>query len=99
MDTLFVLVRFDNYMQEQSMNIYSAFANSCPLPTGTVLFFNYLSPSAQCTEAANKARRLIFIIRRSFQDLSKLAFIPLYEALVRSYLEYGMSASLQISTI
>ncbi len=28
-----------------------------------------LSPSAQCTEAANKAGRLIFIIRRSFQDL------------------------------
>ncbi len=35
------------------------------------------SPSAQCTEAANKARRLIFMIRRSFQDLSKSAFIPL----------------------
>ncbi len=51
-----------------------------------------LSPSAQCTEAANKARRLIFMIRRSFQDLSKSAFIPLYGALVRPHLEYDMSA-------
>ncbi len=33
---------------------------------------NMLSPSTQCTEAANKARRLIFKIRRSFHDLSKL---------------------------
>ncbi len=41
---------------------------------------NMFSPSAQCTEAANKARRLIFMIRRSFQDLSKSAFIPLFEA-------------------
>ncbi len=50
------------------------------------------SPSAQCTEAANKARRLIFMIRRSFQDLSKSSFIPLYKALVRPHLEYGMPA-------
>ncbi len=48
--------------------------------------------SAQCTEAANKARRFIFMIRRSFQDLSKSAFIPLNEALVRSHLAYGMPA-------
>ncbi len=41
---------------------------------------NAFSPSAQCTEAANKGRRLIFMIRRSFQDLSKSAFMPLYEA-------------------
>ncbi len=50
------------------------------------------SPSAQCTEAANKARRLIFMIRRSFQDLSKSVFIPLYGALVRPHLAYGMPA-------
>ncbi len=48
--------------------------------------------SAQCTEAANKATRLIFMIRRSFQDLSKSAFILLYGALVRPHLEYGMPA-------
>ncbi len=53
---------------------------------------NMFSPSAQCTEAANKARRLIFMIGRSFQDISKSAFIPLYGALVRPHLEYGMPA-------
>ncbi len=53
---------------------------------------NIFSPSAQCTEAANKARRLIFMIRHSFQVLSKSAFIPLYEALVCPHLEYGMPA-------
>ncbi len=55
---------------------------------------NLFSPSAQCTEATNKARRLIFMIRRSFQDLSKQIFIPLCGALVRSHFEYGMLACL-----
>ncbi len=36
---------------------------------------NVFSPSAQCTAATNEARRVIFMIRRSFQDLSKSAFI------------------------
>ncbi len=53
---------------------------------------NMFSPSAQYTEEANKARRLIFMIRRSFQDLSKSAFIPVYGALVCPHLEYGMPA-------
>ncbi len=36
---------------------------------------------------------MVFLtIRRSFQDPSKLAFIPLYGALVRPHLEYGMPA-------
>ncbi len=50
------------------------------------------SPSAQCTEAANKARRLILMVRRSNQYLSKSAFIPLYEALVHPHVEYCMPA-------
>ncbi len=54
---------------------------------------NMFSPSAQCHEAANKAI-MIFMIRFSFQDLSKSAFIPLYGALVRPHLEYGMPACL-----
>ncbi len=41
---------------------------------------NMFSPSAQYIEAANKARQLIFMKRRSFQNLSKSAFIPLYGA-------------------
>ncbi len=32
------------------------------------------------------------MIRRSFQDLSKSAFVPSYGALVRPHLEYGMPA-------
>ncbi len=53
---------------------------------------NMSSPSVQCTETANKARRLTFVIRRSFQDLSKTTFVHLYWALVRPRLEYGMPA-------
>ncbi len=41
---------------------------------------------AHCTDAVNKARRLIAIIRRSFQDLSKSVIIPLHGVLVRSRL-------------
>ncbi len=53
---------------------------------------NMFSPSTQCTEAASKARRLLFMIGRSFQDLSKSVFSPLYGALLRPNLEYGMPA-------
>ncbi len=50
------------------------------------------SPAGQCTEAASKAIRLIFMIMCSLNYLSKSALIPLYEALVRPHLEYGMPA-------
>ncbi len=53
---------------------------------------NVLSSSVQCTEAANKARRLIFMIRHSFQEHSKLTSIPLSVALVRPHFEYCMPA-------
>ncbi len=72
-----------------------------PIPVSTLVkdlggqTDNLLSPSAQCSEAANKARRLIFMIRRSFQYLSKSAFIPLYGALVHPHLAYGMPACSQ----
>ncbi len=39
---------------------------------------NVFSPFAQSTAAANKARRLMFMIRRSFQYTSKSTFLPLY---------------------
>ncbi len=48
--------------------------------------------SAQCTEAANMAKRLIFMIRRSFHDLFEIVFHPFYGALVRPYLQFGISA-------
>ncbi len=41
-------------------------------------------------DPANKARRLIFMVRHAFKDLSKYAFIPLCGVLVRLHLEYGM---------
>ncbi len=55
------------------------------------------SSFVQCTEATNKDRRLIFTIRHSFRDLSKSAFIPLYGALVRPHLKYGMLALIPCS--
>ncbi len=37
---------------------------------------NVFSTSEQCTGAANKARRLNFMIKHYFEDLSKSDFIP-----------------------
>ncbi len=48
---------------------------------------------AHCIEAANTARLLLFLVRRSFCGLSKAAFSPLYCALVRPRLEYAMEAN------
>ncbi len=47
----------------------------------------------QCKEAANTARRLLFMVRRSFAELSQSAFIPIYCAIVRPHLEYLMEAN------
>ncbi len=51
---------------------------------------NAFSSSAKCTDAANKPRRHIFMIRLFFQDLSKQAFLPFYGAWVRPHLECGV---------
>ncbi len=39
-----------------------------------------LTASAHCIEAANTKRRLLLMVRRSFCELSKTAFTPLYGA-------------------
>ncbi len=39
--------------------------------------------SVRCREAANAARQLPFTIRRSFMDISKAAFIPVYCAIMQ----------------
>ncbi len=52
--------------------------------------YNVFSPSA----SANKARRLTLVISRSFQGLSKSAFILLKEDLVRPHLDCGIPACL-----
>ncbi len=51
------------------------------------------SASAHCIEAANTARGLLFLVRRSFCELSKTAFTPTNCALVRPHLEYAMEAN------
>ncbi len=44
-------------------------------------------------EAANTARRLLFLVRRSVCELSKTTFTPLYCAIVQPHLEYAMEAN------
>jgi hypothetical protein len=48
------------------------------------------TPSAQCRAAANKARGMAKLIRRSFVDITPSMFKPLYSALVRPNLEYAV---------
>ncbi len=43
-----------------------------------------------CKEAASKARRMLFMMRRPFAELS--AFAVIYNLLVRPHLEYAMQA-------
>ncbi len=50
------------------------------------------SPSVNCKEADSKARWMLFMIRRSFAELSASAYAPLYNTLVRLHLEYAMQA-------
>ncbi len=49
--------------------------------------------SAHCIEAANTTRRLLFLVRRSFCELSKTALTPIYCALARPQLKYVMKAN------
>jgi hypothetical protein len=49
-------------------------------------------PSSQCIAAANKARRCLFLIKRSFEYITPKLFIPLYCALVRPHLEYAVQS-------
>ncbi len=57
-----------------------------------VLMDNSFSSSIHCEEAASKARWRLFMIRRSFAELSVSAFAVLYNTLVRSHFEYAMQA-------
>ena len=44
----------------------------------------------QCTIAANKARTVLFAIRRAFDEITPDISQYLYAALVRSHLEYAL---------
>ncbi len=49
--------------------------------------------SLHCQQAVNRARRVLFQLRRGFAVLTPEIFRPLYLALVRPVLEYGQQAS------
>ncbi len=51
------------------------------------------TPSANVLAAANKARGMLYFIKRYFTCLTKEIFVPLYGALVRPHLEYAMHAN------
>ncbi len=57
-----------------------------------VLIDHSYSPSIHCKEAASKARRMLFIIKWPFAELSVSRFAPLYNAQARHHLEYAMQA-------
>ncbi len=49
--------------------------------------------SANVLNVANKARRMLYFIKRSFTCLTKEIFVPLYSGLVRPHLEYAIQAN------
>ncbi len=51
------------------------------------------TPSANVLAAANKARGMLYFIKRSFTCLTKEIFVPLHSALVRPRLEYAIKAN------
>ncbi len=52
-----------------------------------------LTSTVHCREAADTARRLLFVVLRSVSGLSMSAFIPLCCAILRPYLEYAIEAN------
>jgi hypothetical protein len=57
-----------------------------------IMLDSSFTPSAQCFSAANKARRSLFLIRRSFENITPKLFLPLFSAMVRPHLEYAVQA-------
>ncbi len=51
------------------------------------------TPSANVLAAENKARGMLYFIKRRFTCLTKEIFVPLNSALVRPHLEYAMQAN------
>ncbi len=58
----------------------------------SVLMDYSFSPSIHCREAAPKARWILFMMKRSFAELSLSAFAAHYNTLVRPHLEFAMQA-------
>ncbi len=51
------------------------------------------TPSVNVLAAGNKARGMLYFIKRSFTCLTNEIFVPLYSALVRPHLEYDIQAN------
>ncbi len=47
-------------------------------------------PSTNVLAAENKARGMLYFIKRLFTSLTKEIFVPLYSTLVRPHLEYAI---------
>ncbi len=48
-----------------------------------------LKPSVHCIAAVKKASAALFLVKRSFVNLTQAVFLPLYCTLVRPHLEYA----------
>ncbi len=51
------------------------------------------TPSMNVLTDANKARGMLYFMKRSHICLTKVIFVPLYSALVRPHLKYAIQAS------
>ncbi len=52
-----------------------------------------LKPSAHCIAAVTKAHAALFLVKRSFVNLTPAVCLPLHCTLVRPHLEYAIQAS------
>ncbi len=71
---------------------FSPDGSDTPVPVSKLVKDLWVQIDNLFSPSVNKARQLIFMIRRSFRDLSKSAFIALNGSLVHPHLEYGMPA-------
>lgn len=57
-----------------------------------IVLNNSFTPSAQCAEAASKARKILFLLKGAIKSRHQEVWIPLYCAYVRPHLEYCVQA-------
>ena len=68
------------------------FMNTQKLEKTLELFSHNLKVSSQCTQAYNKASKILGMINRNIVYRSKSILVPLYKSLVRPHLEYCVAA-------
>ncbi len=52
-----------------------------------------LSAKDNVFSAANKTRRILFYLKRSFAALTPNIFLPVYKTFIRTHLEYSIQAT------